>query len=277
MTLIQPPPEIDFDRLKELVAELRQAGALAGPLKVKRGRKPKGLAFVLADMNEDQIQQVLQRVDLTLRLSPQSLQTLNALRDLIAQNKILTELSVKDQLTTLYNYRYFLRQLEIEMERVKRTERPCSLLIIDLDHFKPVNDRFGHETGNQVLRSVAAVIRESARSVDIAVRYGGDEFAVIMPDTAAKQAFTLAERIRRGLLDESLIREYKVSGSFGLATYHYFDTVDLETFISHADKAMYLAKKEGGNRVSIWEADLLKEEPTEVTTAERDALFSSEK
>lgn len=273
MKTITNAPEIKPERLEELVKELIRAGALAGPITTSGGRRTKGLAFILEDMTSARLKKLLGRFDLTLPLSPKGLETLAALKDIVAQNRGLTELSVRDNLTGLYNFRYFQDRLRVEMERVRRTEHPCSLLMIDLDKFKPVNDTYGHQTGDEVLRYAADIIQAGVRTVDIAVRYGGDEFAVILPDTGTRPALRLAERIREHLALDPRTSKYGVTGSLGLSTHHHFDGGGMEDLIERADQSMYQAKRDGGNHVRVFESDRLREAWTEVTPAEKEALF----
>jgi len=270
-------PELEPDRLERLARELTEAGAAAGPITVKGDRRAKGLAFLLKDMTRTELKKLLDRVDLKVPLSSEGLETLEALKELVAENRSLQELSVRDTLTGLYNPRYFRQRLRIELERVKRTEHPCSLIMIDLDKFKPVNDRYGHRVGDEVLRQVADIIQANIRAVDVPVRYGGDEFAVILPDTDLRAAAKTAERIREHLAGDTRIAEYGVTASLGLAAQHHFESIDSESLIDQADQSMYRAKQEGGNRLWFFEAARIKKISTEVTSAEKEDLRFSEK
>lgn len=266
-------PDLDLESLEKLRQELENTGALSFVLESNDKEQAPVLAFVLKDLPAQKARDILDRADLTLTLSPDSLKTIEALREIVDENKKLTELSVKDPLTSLFNQRYFREQLAIEMDRANRTERPCCLIMLDLDKFKPVNDEYGHQTGDRLLKDVAQILLETVRMVDIVVRYGGDEFAVIMPDTSARNAVHLGNRLCKALADDERTKKYDVTGSLGLATYHFFDREDLEIFIGHADHAMYQAKSEGGNRLCIWESDRPKAQPTEVSSEEKKALF----
>ncbi|MEW6263759.1 MAG: GGDEF domain-containing protein [Thermodesulfobacteriota bacterium] len=265
---------LDIQRLEKLADELVKAGALAGLL---RGddNTAQGLAFLLQDPRADQIKDLLERVDLTLTLSPDSLETLRCLKALVSENQRLKELSVSDGLTGLYNHRYFQERLEVELKRVNRTEKPCSLIMIDLDRFKHVNDLHGHQQGDELLKAMADIIRRGIRAVDMPARYGGDEFAVILPDTGLTAALALAERIRGLIAEDPRTARYGVTGSIGLATHQHYDQEEARDLIERADQALYQAKRLGGDRTWFFESDQVKEKPTEVTVSERDSLFTA--
>ncbi|MBO6938034.1 MAG: GGDEF domain-containing protein [Deltaproteobacteria bacterium] len=154
--------------------------------------------------------------------------------------------AVRDGLTGLYNRRYLDERLEQESAYSARHEQPLSVILIDLDHFKQVNDEHGHAAGDTVLRSVSRVIEGAVRSEDIVARYGGEELCVLARGTAARGALALAERLRRNV--ESLpIRcdavTLRVTASFGVATAHASDGL-----LEAADAALYAAKEAGRNR-----------------------------
>ncbi len=271
--LTEGAPDLNIDSLEKLRRELEETGAFSFVLESNDNDQAPVLAFILKNLPSDKARDLLDQADLTLTLSSDSLQTLEVLMEILEKNRKLTELSVKDPLTSLYNQRYFQEQLNVEMDRAKRTERPCCLIMMDLDNFKPVNDEHGHQTGDRLLKDVAQILLETVRMVDIVVRYGGDEFAVILPDTSARNAASLAKRICQALADDERTKKYNVTGSLGLATYHFFDEEDRKVFIEHADHAMYQAKSEGGNQVNVWEGDRPKVRPTEVSLEEKTALF----
>src|SRR5256885_1792376 len=119
--------------------------------------------------------------------------------DLIMKNRVLAEISARDALTGLYNRWYVMEKIDSEMNRSLRHGAPMSVLMLDLDHFKNVNDSFGHSVGDQVLKSVGQVLRESCRVYDVPGRYGGEEFCVILPETRVGNTSAVAERIRSRL------------------------------------------------------------------------------
>lgn len=179
---------------------------------------------------------------------------LSSYRGLEEQNRSLLYLSRRDEVTNLYNQRYFMERLDEEFRRALRYGSPLSLLIADLDDFKSFNDTRGHLVGNELLRQVANVIRQGVRDIDIAARYGGDEFVVLLPQTEGEQAARLAERLRSWIarLDE-------VRVSIGVATLAPGMTGPLE-LLTEADRAMYEAKARGKNQTvpasAGWQAEV---------------------
>lgn len=157
-----------------------------------------------------------------------------------------------DQLTGVANHRYLQERLAQEVARASRTGRPLSLLMIDLDGFKEVNDRYGHADGDRVLRDVAAALKVAVRANDIVARYGGDEFVVLMPDTGEGRARTVAERVvegvRGGTHQLSEGTEIQLSASAGLAV-HPEDGRTPATLLQAADASMYAVKRAGGGAV----------------------------
>ena len=171
-------------------------------------------------------------------------------------------LAITDGLTQLINHKHFQKALEKEIERSKRYKRPVSLLILDIDHFKSVNDNYGHPTGDLVLREIAQSIRDMLRANDIAARYGGEEFAVIIPENDEKGALMTAERIRK-IVEQKEIRsgneQVRVTISVGCASYPNLATTQKD-LINHADKALYYSKKTGRNRVSVFAPEMALEQ-----------------
>ena len=177
----------------------------------------------------------------------------------------LEEQSITDGLTGLKNRRLFDERLQEEFHRAQRYSDPVSLIMIDLDHFKQVNDRFGHQAGDQVLREAAECIRASIRDPDICARYGGEEFAVILPKTHLSGALAVAERIWRALgskIYHQAIQEagrsrpvdVRVTASIGLAFYPSKDITTAELLVRFTDEALYQAKRSGRNTICLYQA-----------------------
>lgn len=159
-------------------------------------------------------------------------------------------MTILDGLTQIHNKRYFLEFLDREMARCSRYDRPLSLVMFDVDHFKKLNDGFGHLAGDFVLKRLAELIAKHVRKEELFSRYGGEEFAIIMPETTGKKAGIFCEKIRRMIETTPFIyenKEMKVSISLGLATMgKHRETL---AFIKAADEMLYLAKANGRNRV----------------------------
>ncbi len=160
----------------------------------------------------------------------------------------LERLSIIDALTKLYNRRYLMTRLDEEGRRARRVDRPFSLLMMDVDHFKKVNDTYGHQAGDEVLAGVAAVLQESTREVDCAARYGGEEFVMLLPETPIAGALDVAERIRTRLAQETFPGG-AVTLSIGVAEFP-ADGETPEFVLRAADAALYRAKRDGRDRVT---------------------------
>ena len=170
-------------------------------------------------------------------------------------NEKLREMALRDGLTGLYNHRYFQDNLDNELSRSKRYKNPFSLIMLDLDHFKRINDTYGHPVGDIVLKEVSKVIKEIIRESDTAARYGGEEFAIILPETELKGAAIVAERIRGAveLLDvDASGSNLTVTISIGVTCYqNSMGSIEKSEIIAAADSALYDSKKAGRNKVSV--------------------------
>jgi diguanylate cyclase (GGDEF)-like protein len=177
--------------------------------------------------------------------------------ELEAANNTLQTLSRTDRLTQLFNRGYWEDCLIQEFRRYQRTEQPCTLIMFDIDHFKKVNDTYGHQAGDEVIRQTANSIREKVRTTDIPGRYGGEEFGILLINTKAEGALYLAERLRKHV--ESLTvkhddMEIRYTISLGIAELQPGIT-DHKQWIESADQALYNAKESGRNRAIIYGAD----------------------
>lgn len=156
-----------------------------------------------------------------------------------------------DELTGLANRRAFVEQGTLALDTARRYHRPLSLIMCDIDHFKAVNDSLGHAVGDEALRQVATLLRDAARNTDTAGRVGGEEFAILLPETFRDDAVKLAERLRRDVAALALSHDgtpYQLTCSFGVAS-QAPEMTDLDTLLSAADTALYRAKSEGRDRV----------------------------
>jgi diguanylate cyclase (GGDEF)-like protein len=192
----------------------------------------------------------LEQMHRQLQQAHQELATLNA--ELLEANRALAQAAVTDGLTGLKNHRAFQEALHSAAQMAERLQQPLSLVMFDIDHFKQFNDRFGHPAGDELLRQVAQVLRESARAYDVAARYGGEEFALLLPNTALEQAVQVAERLRQQI--RAIENPHApVSASFGVATYR--RGMPPATLVYEADAALYRAKRNGRDQVCVYQPE----------------------
>ncbi len=163
--------------------------------------------------------------------------------------------ALRDPLTQVYNKRYFGERLETEWSYAQRHETPLSMVMMDLDHFKRVNDEFGHPAGDYVLRSFAELVSETVRTEDVVCRYGGEEFAVICREFPMPSAQIMSDRIRRNVAQHQFVweeRRIPVTLSAGVAGIPFAALFDREALVAAADEALYAAKTGGRNRVCVY-------------------------
>ncbi len=196
-------------------------------------------------------------------------QVLEALRQEIANLQLQV---ITDPLTQLHNKRHFTWALETEMERTRRSFQPTSLILADLDHFKSINDAHGHIGGDRVLVAAASIIKNELRMIDIPCRYGGEEFAIILPATPILTAIQVAERLRLALAQAEIDTgkgRLSVTASLGVSCYVAHQKTSAINLVERADQKLYEAKSSGRNRTC---AETLSA-PSAVTADERAVLF----
>jgi len=173
--------------------------------------------------------------------------------NVMREEKLLLEkMVITDDLTRLYNHKYFVRRLGDEFKRSKRYNSSLSCMMIDLDNFKRINDTYGHQAGDKVLKDIAKVLRKSVRETDMIARYGGEEFSVILPNSVREDALRLAERIRsavRNFIFDCIKEGEIITVSIGVTTYPHPDITDFDSLVRKADNALYKAKEGGKDRV----------------------------
>ena len=164
--------------------------------------------------------------------------------------KELEKQAVQDQLTTLYNRYKIENVIALELERTLRHKTPFSVILVDIDHFKPINDTHGHSVGDTVLQEFSQVLINNARNLDSIGRWGGEEFIIILPETNKIGASTLAEKLRKSIEAQDFHNDLRITASFGVSAHE-----DLETFqslLERTDKALYSSKQNGRNRITVY-------------------------
>ncbi len=230
-------PGLDIEIQSTLIMPLIRRGELIGSLNFAHA----GSTAYHANLSTD----ILARTAAIVAMALEN--TLNQYR--------LRRAGLTDPLTALNNRRFFEQRLAEEFERAQRNQRPLCCLMIDVDHFKRVNDLHGHQAGDRVLQRVSAVMAGQMRNTDVLARYGGEEFVVLLPETAAATAADVAERLRKGVADQGITLEndeqVSVTISIGLSLYdpsrQSQDTP--KVLLAYADEALYRAKDGGRNRV----------------------------
>lgn len=189
----------------------------------------------------------------------------------------MLSLTMEDGLTGLFNRRYFDHRLQQEIQRARRDHLPCSVMLVDVDDFKQVNDQHGHDVGDRVLRHISSLLKNTLRvSDEITARFGGEEFAILLPNTSAKQVPAVAERVRARIAAAPvpvLVGSGRLSISVGVSTFTPPGTLSADELLKQADVALYAAKQAGKNAVRCFPGDQHGDGSEGVSTAEREALF----
>ena len=168
----------------------------------------------------------------------------------------LEKLSRTDMLTGIANRRYFFEQGQQLLQLSQRYSTELSLIMLDIDHFKAVNDQYGHQTGDVILKKIADILKQNCRSVDIVGRMGGEEFTIVLPETNLEAAAQLAERLRRlirGSVFQSNGRPVQITASMGVSSVDHQHQISLEQLIDQADQALYQSKMQGRDCTTCWE------------------------
>ncbi|MBI3391688.1 MAG: sensor domain-containing diguanylate cyclase [Nitrospirae bacterium] len=248
-------PNIDrntlFKPVRPLIRHLGLSSMLLIPIFLRRNLL--GVLFLRAAKSQGRFDaDELRFCRMAANIASQSLSHTGVYRTLERKTHTLERLAITDGLTGVYNHRYLYTRLDEEFARAARYQSPLSLIMVDLDDFKRVNDTFGHRRGDEVLKDVAATIRRAVRRSDIVTRYGGEEFVILLPQTPLSGSFQEAERIReavgrrrfRGL-------GHPITISLGLAAYPENQPRRGDDLLKLADQAMYQAKAKGKNRVIV--------------------------
>lgn len=242
----------DFDPLRvcSQIRTLEHARNLPVILMADEADKPRVVRALDLGVN-DFISRPVERNELAARVRTQIRRYRYAMELRESVNHTMA-LAVTDELTGLYNRRYFDRHLNVMLGKAQAQERDMALMILDIDHFKSVNDNYGHDIGDAVLREFSARLKRNIRGVDLACRFGGEEFVVLMPDTDWSNAEVVAERVRQAIaerpFDVGLPRPLSITVSVGVSLNESLTDMP-EMLIKRADVALYRAKREGRNRV----------------------------
>lgn len=245
-----------FDRARKLwseeggVPDIRSAAAL--PFSIDRWRS--GALVLRAERHERDLgDDDVEFANTVVNAAVAAIKRAQALESTRADNRRLEALATTDPLTRLLNRRALLERLSREVDRAKRYESKLTLLLLDLDHFKRINDERGHLVGDGVLRQIGALIEASVRTVDIAARYGGEEFVLILPETSQDGGIIFAERLRESIerypFDASGDEPLHLTASIGVATFPSTRVESTEDLFARADEALYRAKSSGRNQV----------------------------
>ena len=205
---------------------------------------------------EERLQRAYDELDIRIQERTADLAEANELlmTEIVERKRAQEELqrhSERDHLTMIYNRRKFLELLEIEVSKVKRYARPLTIIMLDIDHFKKVNDNYGHNIGDLVLKTTANIAGDIIRKGDIFARYGGEEFMILSPETSIEEALVMVERIRVAVETHSYAAGVKITISGGVAEWSGEES-EL-AFIKKADDMLYVAKNMGRNRVAAAE------------------------
>ena len=175
------------------------------------------------------------------------------------QSRRLKDMAITDSLTGVYNRRYFELQAKQALATWGRQSRPATLVLLDIDFFKRVNDRFGHATGDDAIKGLVEVISGRIRSVDLLCRYGGEEFAVLLNDTGAEAGAGVAEELRQRIEATAILRQTPLTVSIGVCDVAAAENLD--HWLNLTDGALYLAKRNGRNRVEVAGTEIVRHEP----------------
>jgi two-component system cell cycle response regulator len=245
-----------FEQVRKLWAEEGREVAIrsvvALPFTIDRWRS--GVLFLRTERHERVLtHDDVEFADSVVKAAVAAIKRAQALESTRADNRRLEALATTDPLTRLLNRRALLERLSREVDRAKRYESMLTLLLLDIDHFKSINDSAGHLVGDGVLRQIGALIEASVRTVDIAARYGGEEFVLILPETSQDGGVIFAERLRESIerypFDAAGEEPLHLTASIGVATFPSTRVESTEDLFARADEALYRAKSSGRNQV----------------------------
>lgn len=226
----------------------------------------------------DKISNEMNANNLLCPVGEQSCEFLSEIVELRREVGSLTELVRTDALTGLFNFRFFNETLTLEMERTRRGTQPLSMILLDIDYFKKFNDQWGHEIGNHALVHIADIIKVAVRKLDFACRFGGEEFAILLPNTDLRQAVNVAERLREMIATTPLKvfeqESVAITASLGVDEFTSHHSESGEAFIHKVDSFLYKSKHNGRNQVAYPDLNVINRVDS-VTQEEKNALFGA--
>ncbi|HPK54032.1 MAG TPA: GGDEF domain-containing protein [Smithellaceae bacterium] len=254
---------------------------ILGKMEAKNGKYLSGkdqaevFCILTDDVPSEELSRLIQsKKGITVNLKEDILKRLLKLEK---EYRFLKTLSLTDELTGLYNKRFFNRQLKIEITRTRRTGQPFCLMFIDLDNFKSINDSYGHTKGDELLVKLCRLICQKIRPTDFACRYGGDEFTIIMPATYLIDGLSIAQRWHDLIKQVAAGMGLNISSSIGIDEFDVSCKLTAEEFLDRVDRELYRAKNTGKNKISAptGHRRVRKPETRAVTPAEKNALYKT--
>jgi two-component system cell cycle response regulator len=240
-----------MDTVRDKIKDIADLSIFVVPIIKKQNVIGTFFLRAVATLRGDRADRIIKLCQIMANMSGDALENAVLFESLQSNKKLLENLSVRDSLTGLYNHQYFYARFDEEFSRAERYDAPLSCMFIDIDDFKKVNDDFGHIAGDLAIRKLSLLMNQLLRKSDIAARYGGDEFALILPNVDRTHARMFAERILAMVREVSVPQLYgqHITVSIGLATYAEKNYTSYEELLHYADAAMYEAKKAGKNRI----------------------------
>ena len=234
-----------FNELKNIYHKLKKSNKNLIPLSEKAWKESNKLIDIFEKIHKLKFNQLIKNLDIAIYFSMMFLTIIIY----IVYKKVKKGLEVEvitDKLTNIYNRLYFNEMYKYLINRYKRNKIPFSMIIIDIDNFKQINDTYGHKMGDKILSNVANILKDSIRRNDLAFRYGGEEFLILLPDTKLKEAIKIAERIRKNIPQKIKLENKEVTISAGVGEYKGEESTE---FFKKVDKALYEAKIKGKNKI----------------------------
>lgn len=239
-----------MQKVKDLVKDLGQMSVLVLPIVCEE--EVLGTLFLRAHrLGKGFTEKEIQLCQIIANSAYHAIKNARLFEEVSKEKEHMKNLAITDSLTQLYNHNFFYNWLDEEFNRAVRYDTPLSVIMVDLDDFKRINDTYGHRAGDKVLKEIADIIKKLVRKTDIVARYGGEEFAIILPHTNLHGAEEEAERIREAISNNVYtgIKKEKLSTSLGVASYPSGGTMNSGDLVNLADTALYEAKRGGKNRV----------------------------